>query len=226
MKIKELIPKILQYVYLIVFIFLTVLIFIKAGESGEVASASSSNLSEYLQNNFEAVNQISKKVDDFPTLVTKFIGHYGLFALTGVFGLLTFISFTKTSVHAICYSAVTVTLISITAELIQFNTEGRTFSFSDIILNIQGYVSGSAISMLLNWIYNKKRQEHLQISITAYIVFILFSILTLFLYYAISNKIESVEICTVTEIIVVSVWIVIEGILLILKNNSIKKQNV
>lgn len=224
MKFKNVLLKILPYFYAVMFILCITLIFIKAAEPADVSSSASSNLSNYLQNNSVVFNQISKNVDDFHALVRKFIGHYGLFALTGFFGFLTFASISKTSVHSLCLAAISATLVSIISELIQDNTDGRFFSVSDIILNVQGFVSGNAVALVLFWIYERKRRENFYASVTAYLTFALFAILTLFLYQAISQKIESIEFCTIVEIAVVSLWLITEGVFLIIKYNLTKKQ--
>lgn len=222
MKLKELFFKILPYIYLSVFIFLTVLIFIQSAKDGDTSATSSSNLADYLQENFEPIHKIAEKSEDFPTLVRKFIGHYGLFALNGFFGILTFLSFSKSSVHAICYSALAITVISSVSELIQGATIGRTFAVTDIILNIQGYVSGSAIALILHLFTKRKRYETIYVSINSYALFLLLSILTLFLFYAISDKSESINACTSVEVIVITVWLIIEGLYITVKHRKHK----
>ena len=223
MKVKNFLLSSLKYVYAICFLITMVIIFIKAGESGEVSATQSSNLADYLQNNFKPIENLAQKSEDFPTLVRKFIGHYGLFALNGFFAYLTYFSFSKTSVHAICFSALTAILISTVSELIQGSVEGRFASLTDGILNVQGFVSGCGISILLTYLSSKKRSEILYVKFVSFITFLSFVLLSLFFYLTVTDKTESIEFCTIVEIIVTSIWFIIDGVILLTKLIKSKK---
>ena len=221
MKFFKLLKKIAPYFYLLAYLATTVLIIIKAAETGEVSAAQSSNLAEYLKENVVGMKEIAEKSADFPTLVRKFVGHYGLFAVNGFFATLSAFSFIKKSMPAILISFLSGVIISLLSEFIQGFTDGRTLSFTDVILNVQGNISGISIALIFSLTFSFKNNECFLKNLKSYLIFILISIVTILIYCAFSKKSESVEVCTIVEIIVVSFWLLIEGIYLIFKRKKL-----
>ena len=217
MKISTLIKKILPYFYLIIYLISTALILFKSAETGNVSAKQSSSFAEYLQNNVIGMDKIAEKSEDFPTLIRKFFGHYGLFAFNGFFAILTLFSFLKTSTLPIIISVILGVIVAVLSELIQGATDGRTLSSTDAILNVQGYLSGVAVALILCLFFSFKRTENFKNSVTSYIIFLTASILSIIIYFIFSSKSESVEFCTCVEFFVVSLWIIIEGSYLVYK---------
>ena len=171
------------------------------------------------------MDKIAEKSKDFPTLVRKFIGHYGLFAANGVFAVLSAVSFIKKVNLSIIISVLLGVTISATSEIIQGFTEGRTLALTDVILNVQGHISGISLALLFVLLFKVKRSENIKQNITSFITFLGLAISSILLYFIFSEKYESVEVCTTVESFVLAIWFIIEGVYILIKYNKLKNKN-
>ena len=217
MKVSNYFKKILPIIYLTCFILSTVLIFVKASETGEISSTQSSNLADFIQNNVVGMDKIAEKVEDFPTLIRKFFGHYGLFALNGFFAILTLLSFIKKPLLPFVFAGITAVFVSAVSELIQGGVEGRTPSVTDIVLNVQGFVSGSSVSLILYLLSEDKKVQTLKDNVISFFANLTLILLSILAYFIIANKSESIDFCATVEILVTFIWLIFEIIYILIK---------
>ena len=157
--------KYLKYLFLVCYIFFTLLIFMKALENGEVSSESSSEVTDVIIEVIDTVTpgeeSITDKFDieDIKFFIRKAIGHFGLFFVLGVFSSLTYFSF----IHKKKLSLISITIVGfITAslsEILQGIPGDRYPSVGDVIIDYVGYLLALImlifILYVINYIKNK-----------------------------------------------------------------------
>ncbi|MBO5712706.1 MAG: VanZ family protein [Clostridia bacterium] len=224
MNFKNLVKKILPYFYLLVYLLTTVLIIIKSAETGDVSASQSSNFANYLKENIVGMDKIAEKSEDFPTLVRKFFGHYGLFALNGVFAILTAVSFIKLRFLSIIIAFISGVAIASSSEIIQGFTDGRTLSITDAILNVQGNVSGIAVGLILTLFFKDNSTLLPLENLKNYLLFLSLSIISILEFFIFSEKYESIEFCKFVDVIVIAIWLIVEGAYQIFKFKNLKSR--
>ena len=93
--------KYLKYLFLVLYIFITIIVFYKAFENAEQSTESSDKVTDTIVGAIDQITpgeeSITNKVDieDIKVWVRKGIGHFGVFALLGIFTTLTYYFFIK-----------------------------------------------------------------------------------------------------------------------------------
>ncbi len=158
--------KYLKYIFLVCYIFLTLVIFIKAVENGEKSSQSSDQVTDIIVGTIDGITpgdeSITDKFDlnDIKQFVRKAIGHFGLFLVMGIFSVLTYYYFIRKKVFALAITALIGIITAIISEVLQAIPDGRNPSFNDILIDYGGYlISFIIVGLILYlpyYIKNKK----------------------------------------------------------------------
>ena len=121
----------------------------------------------------EVINTISpgtitpENHDSFALFIRKAFGHFGLFAISGLFTpLAAFLVLNplKGSKHIynIIIGLSIGLLIAIITETIQLFVEGRSGEFTDILIDFSGYLLGALIVGLILFLALKKKEKRLE----------------------------------------------------------------
>lgn len=99
----------------------------------------------------------------FVHYIRKIIGHFSLFFLTGIFGILTFLSYfdkIKKQISLLLNMGYGLYLAAI-SELLQLIPKGRSCTIEDILIDFIGYTLGCLLILAIIQIYNaRKRKKH------------------------------------------------------------------
>ena len=138
--------KYFKYVFLVCYIFLTLVIFIKAVENAEQSSASSDQVTDVIVGTIDGISPGEESITDkfdietIKAFIRKAIGHFALFLLMGVFSTLTYYYFIRKKLYAIIITIIVGVLSATISELLQAIPADRNPSFNDILIDLLGYI--------------------------------------------------------------------------------------
>lgn len=145
--------------WIIFAIALAINVFIIANSfiGGDASSKESGSVAEIIEN---IINTLSPEtinpsnVDDFRLVVRKVVGHLMLFAASGVFTSLAVYFFLLVQKWYKFYWSIAISLgtgflLAGVSELVQFFTDGRYGSWSDVGIDFGGFLLGSAVVILI-----------------------------------------------------------------------------
>ena len=158
--------KYLKYLCLVIYIFITMVIFIKAFESAESSSESSDQVTDVIVGTIDGITPGDESItdkfslEDIKLFIRKAFGHFGVFLLLGVFATVTYYFFIKRKLYGIIITILAGIITSGLSELFQTIPEGRGPSFGDVLLNYLGYaISMLVIGLILYIPWYKKAKE-------------------------------------------------------------------
>lgn len=157
--------KVLKYISLTFYIFILLIIILKACESGEKSSKSSNEFTDAVIGVIDDINyqdeSISDKygLDNIRYFIRKAIGHFALFAIFAIAGVLVFFSFinNRSLRYTILFSSGLV--VALISEAIQIFSSNRVPSFKDVCIDYCGYLFGTTISLLIIFVLKKSRKK-------------------------------------------------------------------
>ena len=138
--------KYLKYIFLVCYIFLTLVIFLKSIEDGDQSSASSDQVTDIIVGTIDGITQgdesITDKFDikDIKLFIRKAIGHFGIFLVLGIFSCLTYYYFIRNKTYAVVFTIIAGIFTAIISELLQAIPSDRNPSFNDILIDFSGYL--------------------------------------------------------------------------------------
>lgn len=157
--------KYLKYLFLVLYIFITIIVFYKAFENAEQSTESSDKVTDTIVGAIDQITpgeeSITNKVDieDIKVWVRKGIGHFGVFALLGLFTTLTYYFFIKKQYLSIIITILSGLLTAILSECIQLFSEGRVGSFADVILDFGGFIITFLITEVIIILFEKYKKK-------------------------------------------------------------------
>lgn len=157
--------KYLKYLFLVLYIFITIIVFYKAFENAEQSTESSDKVTDTIVGAIDQITpgeeSITNKVDieDIKVWVRKGIGHFGVFALLGIFTTLTYYFFIKKQYLSIIITILSGLLTAILSECIQLFSEGRVGSFADVILDFGGFIITFLITEVIIILFEKYKKK-------------------------------------------------------------------
>lgn len=143
--------KYLKYVFLVIYLSLTIFIFVRASASGEQSSKESDQVTDIVVGAIDQLNPSDESIvdiygiDKVKNFIRKGIGHFGLFLVLGAFGVPTFILFIKKHYLAIILELISGFTIAGISEIIQIFADNRGPSFKDVLLDFSGYLTSSLL---------------------------------------------------------------------------------
>ena len=155
--------KVLFYVFLVLSIATNVLIIIESSIGGGGSAAQSFSFSEWFINLLESIGISITDKEAFHAVFRKLVGHFLLFGFSGCFTMLSLImndfltnKFTR-KINLFCLAlGVTVALIS---ELIQAFVPGRAGTFTDVFIDLAGYISFAGITYLIYFLVIRHKRK-------------------------------------------------------------------
>lgn len=157
--------KYLKYLFLVLYIFITIIVFYKAFENAEQSTESSDKVTDTIVGAIDQITpgeeSITNKVDieDIKVWVRKGIGHFGVFALLGIFTTLIYYFFIKKQYLSIIITILSGLLTAIFSECIQLFSEGRVGSFADVILDFGGFIITFLITEVIIILFEKYKKK-------------------------------------------------------------------
>lgn len=152
-----------KYIYLTALILLTATIIVFSSFSGSKSAAQSGFIANTLIKilGFVKITLEEQQAIVFASFIRKFLGHFMLFLLEGVFMYLVLYSFKdfKNRWFAVLFSFLIVVLIASISEGIQFFVEGRGATIKDVLINSSGALLGIIITFLIAETVAKKAQK-------------------------------------------------------------------
>lgn len=148
-----------HYLLLIGFIFINGLILFLASNSGEVSGNQSSFLLSLITNITRGlgINFSVAELDNLHMLIRKMIGHFGIFLLDGVLGILTIKSWLKVNALPQLWITLGIGLgVASLSEIIQLFAPERGPSVYDVFLDFSGYILGVLVVLVIINLLNKK----------------------------------------------------------------------
>ena len=147
------INKYIKWIFLVLCVAINIFIIVNACLNGETSAAESARFSNWLANvlNTFFIGLINyQNSDAFAGLVRKLVGHFGLFAVSGLLTLPTLFLFLRETKFTRFYwflsaSLVLGLLLACLTEFIQIFTPGRSENFVDITIDFGGYLFGTGI---------------------------------------------------------------------------------
>jgi len=136
-----------KYIYLGLFLLVTVVIFLFSLTNGTDSSQQSNFFRDIVVNSldFFGITLSSDQVDLVGLLIRKLIGHLGIFAVDGFFGFLTFYHFLKTNksiFNSFIFSLVIMLVIAFLSEGMQFLVPDRGPALVDVAIDFSGALIG------------------------------------------------------------------------------------
>lgn len=147
--------KIVKWIILILAVAINVFIIVNACMNGTMSSQESGRFSRFVAVilNFFSPNYINDgNFDNFAGIIRKLVGHFGLFALNGIFTTLSFHLFLKDTKLKSVYYSIGFSLglgfvVAAISELIQIFTPDRFGSWLDILIDFSGYLLGFGLTL-------------------------------------------------------------------------------
>lgn len=99
--------------------------------------------------------------EKFKGFVRKFIGHFSLFLLTGLFGYLTFRERMKIK-KAVAVNTIYGTCLAVGSELLQLIPIDRACAFTDMLIDTMGYILGMLIIIIVIYLYKKIKNKKIR----------------------------------------------------------------
>ena len=101
---------------------------------------------------------------DFASFIRKAIGHFGLFGLDAIFTTFAvYFSICETNFYkhywGIAISSTIGILVAVLTEIIQKFVPGRSGEFTDVLIDISGYLIGMAIIYLIIYLIKRKKKK-------------------------------------------------------------------
>ncbi len=149
----------IKYFYLTVYISIIIIILCASLQNGDQSANESSVVTDTVIEVIEFCknDEIDVSYDEVHFVVRKVIGHFGLFLLCGIFGLLTFYSFTSRNLKALYWTMIIGIGVAICSEMLQLFADGRSCEFKDMLIDSLGYLSGTIICLSFLIIINNKK---------------------------------------------------------------------
>ena len=142
--------RVVNIIFLVIYILLIIWFIFKSLEDGEESSSTSEKVVDIISN---IVNL--EKTDNLRTVVRKLIGHFGYFLLLGITSSLFYLtlSFGKLKYRIIIHYSIGLLLAIFSEFVLEANTNGRTASGLDVIIDYSGFI---LLSTIIITIYLKK----------------------------------------------------------------------
>ena len=158
--------KILFFVFLALSIAINVFIIVEGAVDAEGSSSQSFGVTQLVINIFKAIapdSRIATDPDFAHHLVRKLVGHFGLFGVSGILTILTFIfgheDFDKMKVRIVINSSVLGLSVAFISELLQLTAPGRAFAFTDVLIDFSGYLLFGGITFLIYCLIRRRNQK-------------------------------------------------------------------
>ena len=155
--------KVLFYVFLVLSIATNVLIIVESSIGGGGSAAQSFSFSEWFIKLLESIGISITDKEAFHAVFRKLVGHFLLFGFSGAFTMMSLImndfltnKFTW-KINLFCLAlGVTVALVS---ELIQAFVPGRAGTFTDVFIDLAGYISFAEITYLIYFLVVRHKRK-------------------------------------------------------------------
>ena len=163
--------KIVKWIILIFAVAINAFIIVNACMNGTMSAQESGRFSHFVATilNFFSPNFINDgNFNNFAGIIRKLVGHFGLFAINGIFSTLSFYLFLKDSKLKSIYYSISFSLglgfiVAAISELIQIFTPDRFGSWLDILIDFSGFFLGFGLTLAVlsywNFVQFKKAEN-------------------------------------------------------------------
>ena len=158
--------KIIKWIVLGLAIAVNVFIIVNACIPGPQSSEESKWIVEPVANAINAIKEDtinSSNSDNFSSFMRKFVGHFSLFGLSGVFTTFSFKFFYYDKCQKyplfIIFSSISGVFLAILTELIQLIVPGRSGEIVDVLIDVSGYLIGVLVIGIVVYILKIKSTQ-------------------------------------------------------------------
>ena len=155
--------KISGLIHTILFAIVTAIILLFSGFSGEISSSQSGFVVNVLNAilRFFGIILNETQLETFAFFVRKFIGHFLIFVLDGLFAYLAIQKmFQLKQIWLMILIALFVTfLVAASSEVIQLFASGRSGNWLDVGIDLSGSIVGVAVAVFITWPIKEKTEN-------------------------------------------------------------------
>ena len=157
--------KVLFYVFLVLSIATNVLIIVESSIGGGGSAAQSFSFSDWFIKLLEAIGITVSDREAFHAVFRKLVGHFLLFGFSGAFTMLSLImndyltNRFKWKIILFCLGLGVI--VAVISELIQVFVPGRAGTFTDVFIDLAGFIAFAGITYLIYFLivrHNKKKK--------------------------------------------------------------------
>lgn len=167
---KNVVKNIFVAIFFALFVAMSIAIIYFSTENGEQSSQTSGTVGEIVATAAESVGiQVDKNSEGFKNFIRKVFGHFGLFFIASVNGVLATILLKNNPQmkRIVAYGFLGYGLIlAIITEIIQTQAGDRSGQFSDVLIDYLGYIIPFGIFLLLSFIIyrrNRKKCKYIEV---------------------------------------------------------------
>lgn len=155
--------KILFYVFLILSIATNALIIVESFIGGGGSASQSFSFSDWFIKILEAIGIIVTDRETFHAVFRKVVGHFLLFGFSGTFTMLSLIMndflMKKFRWISTLFCLGLGFFMAFGSELIQYFVPGRYGVFTDVFIDLAGYISFAGITYLIYFLVTRKKKR-------------------------------------------------------------------
>ena len=150
-------------------VLINAFIILQASLNGSMSTESSGRVVTLLKNIINSLSENAindSNIGDFTYFVRKLVGHFGLFAVSGLFTSWSFYLWIKPQTWYKPYRCIYMSLgfgfsLALLTELIQLFVPGRSGEFTDSLIDFFGYILTTGIIVLIALVQYKK-EHHIE----------------------------------------------------------------
>ena len=154
---------VVQWIVIVLAVAIDIFIIVNACLSAGPSTEESNWIVEPTKTIINAIkpNTINENnIDQFSHFIRKFVGHFSLFIVSGVFTTLSvkfiYYDLSKNSVKFAIISCISGLFLAILSEFIQLFAPGRSGELLDVLIDFSGYLLATLIIGLIVYMRNKK----------------------------------------------------------------------
>ena len=158
--------KILFYIFLILSIATNILIIVEACIGGAGSAGQSASLSAWFMHILESIGITITDKETFHAVFRKVVGHFLLFGFSGAFTMLSLVMndylMNKFKWVTTMFCLALGVMVAVTSELIQVFVPERAGTFTDVFIDLAGFVLFAGITYLIYFLivrHNRKKKE-------------------------------------------------------------------
>ena len=155
--------KILFYIFLVLSIATNILIIVESSIGGSGSASQSASISDWFKKILESIGITISDVDTFRYVFRKLVGHFLLFGLSGLFTSLSLVFnhylMNKFKWKNMLFCLSLGIIVAVISELIQAFVPGRYGTFTDVFIDLAGYIGFAGITYLIYYLVKRKSKK-------------------------------------------------------------------
>ena len=155
--------KILFYIFLVLSVATNVLIIVESSIGGSGSASQSASISDWFIKILESIGITISDVETFRYVFRKLVGHFLLFGLSGLFTALSLVMndflMNKFKWKNMLFCLGLGVSVAVISELIQAFVPGRYGTFTDVFIDLAGYIGFAGITYLIYYLIKRRTKK-------------------------------------------------------------------